>query len=254
MRKLRTVTFLLALAVWVGVPWAGVSSARAADTIETWAPGAADVEFHMGADGLHSARERRSLGGSAVIGYGLLPGLAAYFSASMASDGALVQGANEQTLGLFGTLVEADLMDLDLLLTLQTGSGGPMVVTPGLEWNLDGDPQMRTWGVYTRLLLPVYGEHAEPGVHAAKTHLDLVLNPGLYYRLAAAHQVLLEGDLAMEQFGSSGRRTELGGLAAGYNVTLHPSLELISQVYLDLTNSGRPENWGVSLGIIATLE
>lgn len=232
--------------------WA--ASVRAADTIETWAPGAADVEFYMGADGLKSAKGQRSLSGSAVIGYGLLPGLSTYFSASLAADGALAQGATEQTLGLFGTVVDSHVMDLDLLLTIQTGQGGPMVVTPGVEWNWDDHPDMLTWGLYTRLLVPAYGEHAEPGVHDTRTHTDLTINPGAYIRPAEAHQLLLELDLGWTQLGGAYRAFELGGVALGYNATLHSSLELISLVYMDVSNDLAPENWGLSIGFIATLE
>ncbi|RLB58308.1 MAG: hypothetical protein DRI34_05260 [Deltaproteobacteria bacterium] len=231
---------------------------RAADTVETWAVGASDVEFYLSAEGLGRALDERRLQSSLLAGYGLTERLSAFLGMAARGDGALASAEASLSLGLFGTLVESAHFDLDLF--LEASVGGPALsrfqLLPALEINLDHHPGQQTCGAYLRLGLPVHGQRrggdpAAPGEH--QTVYALLLNPGIYVTVAAGHQLLLEYDMSFHSAEADEHSLDIGGVALGYNVVLTERLELITQLYLDIPGTG--EGWaaGVLVGLIATL-
>lgn len=206
----------LALAVLTVAP-----ATRAADTIETWDPGAGDWELHLGADGGRDAEQ--ALYGQLVAGYGLVPRLSAYFEL----DGAVPvakTASSEPHVGAFGTPVDTEHFDADLLFDLSLATPRP-VLTPGVELNLDSAPDGRGTGVYLRLAWPT----PEPGGFTL----------GAYATATDELQLLLEHDAD-----SYWSRVALGG-----NLQLTEELELIGQLSIDFDRSAQ----GIELGVIVTL-
>lgn len=234
-------------------------AARAADTIETWDPGAADVEVYLGYDGVGAPAGDRQVFGDVVLGYGIVPGLSAYLAASLHADGVFAGGQADLALGAFGTPLDTDHVDLDLILDVSAGGAGfsEFRLTPTLELNLDAEPDLASWGGYVRLGLPLFGQSRAAGTEVGHEHeavFSVEVNPGVYVSAADDHQIFLEVDAALHPFAVAGeRQVELGGLALGWNVALADEIELISQVYLDLPQDDEPVAFGAVVGFIATL-
>lgn len=251
---LRIPVFLCCLLVALGAP-----DARAADTMEVFDVGATDAELYVGYDGLGITRALSSTFTEAVIGYGVAPRLSMFLAAGLEATGALTEGTQALTVGLYGTPLETEHVDLDLLLQVGGTTDGGYEVMPAVELNLDAADGLELWGVYLIAGVPVHA----PQLHAAVVspprdgdiELDLLLRLGSYWTISPRHQVLVELDAAVHALGSlKGTVADLGGLALGYNVTLTDSFELITQLRTDVP-TGRAEPWsaGLSAGFIATL-
>jgi hypothetical protein len=242
----RGVGVLAALAVSLAA-----ASAHACDTVETWDPGATDAESYLGVDGIDQRPADRAFYRDVVLGYGLLDRLSAFLGAGSEGNGALENDEAHLSLGVFGTPVHADHFNLDLLLTV--GASGPglsqLSVTPALEANLNLSPDMRSWGVYLRLGVPISGGIAASDGSAGDesgTQVSLAVNPGMYLTLGGRHQVLLEYHTTLHP-------RDAGALALGYNVKLNDWIELISEVSMGLPDQGSPSSFGCTFGFIATL-
>jgi hypothetical protein len=225
----------------------------AADTMETFDVGATDVEFYTGVDGLGLPSDERIAFGDMMLGYGLVERLSAYFGTTLEGSGAFTDGCSTHYMGLFGTPFDTNHLDLDLQLDM--ASGGPeqrLEIRPALELNVDADPEMRTWGLYLRTPLPVYGRKFQTGEQHATFHLESTL--GAYVHLADGHQLLMEYDMAFHPDPQDGeRRTDVGGAAFGYNVTVSDEIELINQVFVDIPQAGEKVSVSLMAGLIATL-
>lgn len=251
----RSMLIALTLATFaLGAP------ARAADTVETWAVGATDVDYYVGADGLRGSRLERTVYTDLMLGYGLVEGLSAYLGICMEGNGYLTTGTPALYTGLFGTVVEADHVDFDLFLDVAAGGPGlsELALTPAFELNFDLDPDMLSWGAYLRFGFPLIGQ-SEPVAddpealsHDTLVHFEPVL--GTYWTPRAGHQILLEVDALMHATPSKGeRRVDLGGVALGYNVGLGDAIELITQLQIDVPLGDESVDLGGMIGIIATL-
>lgn len=236
----------------------GLAAARAhaADTTETWDAGATDIDFYLGLDGVGRAQYEKTAFGELMLGYGIVERFSAFLGAALESNEVFADGAGAFFLGIFGTPLDTDHVDLDLF--FRVGAGGPgfseIEVTPALELNVDAHPERRSWGLYLRAGVPLFGRdtgdtrmHHELGLRCEAT-------VGAYYTLAGRHQLLLEHDVVWHPRPSAEDRPfEVGGLALGYNVTLSRAIELINQIYFDLPQAGEPAAFGVMSGFIATL-
>jgi len=135
---------------------------------------------------------------------------------------------------------------------LDVSAGERFQLRPALELNFDADPEMRTWGLYLRAPPPIYGRKFDTGEPHATFHLEATT--GGYVRVAAAHQVVLEYDMTYHlDPGEDERRTEIGSVALGYNVTLSDAVEIINQVALDIPQGDEKPSVGLMTGLIATL-
>jgi len=241
---------LAAVLAFVSALTAGVS---ASDTMETFDVGATDVEFYTGADGLGLPSDERAAFGDMMLGYGLVERISAYFGTTLEGSGAFADGSSTHYLGLFGTPFDTNHLDLDLQLDM--ASGGPeqrLEIRPALELNVDEDPEMRTWGLYLRTPLPVYGRKFQTGERHATFHLESTL--GTYVQLADGHQLLAEYDMAFHPDPQDGeRRTDVGGAAFGYNVAVSDEIELITQAFVDIPQAGDQVSVSLMAGLIATL-
>ncbi len=239
-----TLAVLLALAL--------ASPARASDTVETWDAGATDVDFYLGFEGLNA--DGGGSFGDIMLGYGIVERFSAYLGTTLTSDEQLDDGAAEMYLGVFGTLVDTAHFDLDLFLHVAAGDGA-FELAPAIEVNVDADPNMQTWGGYLRSHFPVHGREQPFEDMPSETTYHVAVTVGGYRTIRARHQVLLEYSVDYHPDAADDHeRIELGALAAGYNVQLTDSLELVNEVYVDASAAdGEPWSFGIMTGFIATL-
>lgn len=226
-------------------------AARAADTIETWDVGAADVEFHTGVDGLGSPPGERVGSVDFVLGYGTGRRVSVYLSGGLAVDEGFATRAG-LALGMFGTPLDTDHVDVDVLLELGGSGDGlrELVVTPAVELNLDAAPDRASFGGYVRVATPVPARANAAATHPAA--LDLTV--GLYAMAAERHQLLLELSLAVRPFASGSEPDVDGaGIALGYNVQLSDAIELVSELSVAPPVGESRAAVGASVGFIATL-
>lgn len=252
-----------AVALLTGIALGALSTpARAADTIETWDPGATNLEVYLGSEGLGlPERKDRATVAELVAGYGVSNRLSAFLGATALANDALTPRDGALRLGLFGTPVDTRHVDLDLLLVLEVG--GPafqrFAVMPGFELNLDLHPNRRSAGLYLRSGVQLTGATTSaPLAIGASPQGDLTfsfpITLGMYIRVAPRHEVLLEsGFLLRPRPGPEERRLEVGGLALGYNVTLNDRVELVTQVQVDIPQGEETPAVSVMSGLIVTL-
>jgi len=227
------------LAVIVALGLGGSRAALASDTVETWEPGATDVDFYLGVDRALSGGQGSGFG-DIMFGHGLIDRMSAYMGATLQGDSDLGHGQAGLSLGVFGTPIDTRHLDFDLLLHLAADGPGltELCVAPGFELNVDADPDRRTWGAYlrTRVYLRHDSSHVVPTVGS--------------YRRIDRHELLLE--VEADHHAGAGN-TQLTGVALGSNRVLSPELELISQVRVTPPLAGAPTGFGVVAGFIATL-
>lgn len=233
--------------------------ARASDTTETFDPGATDIELYATADGLGRAAAERAFSADLVLGYGVMERLSAYLGTTLLGDGTLGSGAAQPFLGVYGTPLETDHIDIDLFLGLAVADGS-LHVAPAFELNLDSDPTLLGWGLYLRggvdlsnRRLPAHTHDGEQLLSGLAWSADATL--GAYWTVHERHQLLLELDAAFQLApGPDERAAELGGVALGYNVGVHEAIELITQVWLDLPQEpAEPPALAATAGFIATI-
>ena len=226
---------------------------HAADTIETFDVGATDLEFYVGLDGLGPRGQDRTLSTEVVAGFGIVDGLSLYLATALEANHRFVDGSAGLGVGLFGTPLDTDHFDIDLV--LDVGAAGPrfseLSVAPMAEFNMDLDPDMGSWGVFVRAGVEIAGrageEEAPPGV-------AVVINPGTYLTLGDRHQLLLEYDMAIvPATADAPAEVDVGGLAVGYNVVVAEPMELVGQLYADLPQKEQETAIGLTLGFVATL-
>ncbi len=256
----------------------------AADTTETFDPGASDFEFYAGVDGIGKGKYEKTVSAEALLGYGLMERFSGYLAAGGEANERFGDGAGWVGLGIFGTPVDTDHFDLDLMLDAGFGASD-FSLAPSLELNIDLDPEMRTWGMYVRVSENFMGRDetpdAEPGEIDCESVYDtqsggrtivcaqqpdetadpkFELAPvtgvtvGTYYTISEKHQLLLEYDMAFANNPAKDEEdTEIGGVALGYNVVLSDSIEMINQLFFDIPQDGEDFSLGISLGIVATM-
>lgn len=248
-RKLPVVEPLLLALVLLAGP------ARAADTIETFDVGATDLELYVGVDGFGPKNQDRTLSTEVVAGFGIVDGLSLYVVTALEANHRFADGAAGLGVGLFGTPLDTDHFDIDLV--LDVGAGGPgfseLALAPMAEFNLDLDPGMGSWGLFVRAGAEIAGQAAPEG-EAMPPSVAVLFNPGTYLTIAGRHQLLLEYDMAILPATSDApAAVDVGGLAVGYNVVLAEPIELVTQLFVDLPQEGEEAAVGVTVGFVATL-
>lgn len=239
-------------------------AAQAADTIETFDVGATDLEFYSGYDGIGLDKYDGVVAGELVLGLGLIDGLSATLGVSAEANERLGAGAGAVGFGLFGTPVDTDHFDLDLSWGMEI-SGSDFSLAPGIEMNFDLKPDLALWGMYVRINPTLTGRDESSEDDPATLAVDeskpkfafapgMGMTLGTYWTIAEKHQLLLEADTTLLFDPADDERTfDFGGVALGYNVMVHPSVELITQVYLDIPQEDDKFSVGVMGGIVVTL-
>jgi hypothetical protein len=193
-----------------------------------------------------------------MLGYGLLSRLSGYVGTTLSANEHFADGNADVYLGLYGTPVESDHFDVDLFLDFAAGGDGfdEFALTPMAEINFDLDPERGSWGLYTRVAVPLYGQPTggDPAEH--ERAFDVVINPGTYVSLGQRHQILIEADMSFHPSATDDEHTaDFGGVALGYNVSLtrDGSFEMINQVFVDIPRDGEQAAVGLSTGFIVTM-
>ena len=234
------------------------ADARAVDTMEPFDAGMADAELYFGFDGIGLPEHQKTLLADMLVGYGVIHRLSLFAGATLQSDESVSTGETALQLGILGTPLDTDHVDIDLVLALSIGGPGFDEVrgSPFAELNLDSQPDMSGWGLYLRAGVPVYGRKRGGGGGTsgrAETAVDAELTFGAYLSIAEIHQLLFEYVLAFHPSPAEGDTgTELGAAALGYNVTLSDAFELINQLHLDVPQEGEAVAFGMVIGLIAT--
>jgi hypothetical protein len=264
----------MARVLWVGSLWAIMmvwvsgwpSLVWAADTVEPFPVGASDFEFFVGGEGLGLDHADVTFFSETLAGFGITPRFSGYLAAGGQANGYFEHGGGTISFGLFGTVVESAIFDLDLF--LHTGfNDGAYWMAPALEINVDAEPDLTAWGGYLRLnghmagrgnsLALLQGSLAEGEDHGKgdfAPHAELTL--GAYWTLHPHHQLLVEWDTSYLFDPGEGERTfELGSVALGYNITfLGGVVQWLSQVSVDLPQDDESVSFGIMTGLIATME
>jgi hypothetical protein len=164
--------------------------ANAADTTELFGPGPCEVDFFAGFDGIGLTADEQGISGDMMLGYGVLGLLSSYLGIALSENGQLADGAADLYLGIYGTAIESDHIDLDLVLDFSSAGAhfDRFRITPSTEVNFDLDPEMQSWGAYLRAGLPVYGREtpaedpAEPAEEETSFHVEATA--GTYLTIA----------------------------------------------------------------------
>jgi hypothetical protein len=126
--------------------------------------GAADVDFYLGTDGLGGDASSQTLYGDLMVGYGAADRLSVFLGTRLEANGSLGDASPGLRMGVFGTVVETGVFDLDLALEVGAGGRGlsEIHVAPGLELNLDLRSPLGPVGLYLRAQVPVQGTDGAP--------------------------------------------------------------------------------------------
>ncbi len=240
-------------------------TAAASDTTETFDQGAVDFELSAGSEGLGTDRGGSTIFTETLLGYGIVDRVSTYLRGAGAVNNQFADGTGEVGLGVWSTPVDSDHLDIDLLLDLGWSHDGP-AITPGVEINLDAEPNLALWGAYLKAEESLANRSQSP-LEAARCAPEDGADPsteivpvtqatvGLYWTVAEHHQLLLEADgSVLNNPAEDEAAVDFGGLAAGYNVVIHRSIELVNQICFDVpVRDGDPFSVGVSVGFITSI-
>ncbi len=232
--------------------------AEAADTVETWDVGATNVDFYVGFDGIGLGKYDKTIYGDIMLGYGLIEHFSAYLGTTLQANEHFSAGEAATYFGVFGTPVDIHHFDFDLFLGFSLG--GPeytnFQLEPSTEFNFDLDPDQGSWGMYLRAGVPLYGrargEDPDSPEHEIAFHIETTI--GTYLMIADGHQAFLEYDMGfLPRPAQDEDSFAVGGVAFGYNVGVHDTIEMINQVFVDIPQGGEDFSVGLMTGIIVTL-
>jgi hypothetical protein len=230
--------------------------AYAVDTTETYDVGATDFEFYLGFDGIGRKKHEKEVSIEALAGFGFIDRFSGYVTIAGASNEYFTEGTNEVSAGIFGTPLDTDHVDLDILFN-GGAAADEFEVTPGLELNLDLKPDLALAGLYFRIEETLSGRSKETKdelnpKYAFAPQTGAVI--GIYWTVVPDNQILLEYDLGISHNPPSDeRKFENGGIALGYNAMVVDDLELLSQLYLDIPQKGEKTSVGLMVGLISTM-
>ena len=245
MRSLVATTCLLTILATPALP---------ADTLETWDQGAGNFELYSALDGIGKTVADQAVAGAMVMGWGVANRFSAYLATFMSADGYLTGAETQLNLGVFGTPVDTDHFDVDLLLDMRVGGDemNEAVVMPAVELNLDRAPDLSAYGLYFRGSAEIAGRETELG--QPERHVDLGLTLGTYVTLSSRHQLLLQYEATVhDNPGPETRKFEHGAVALGYNALLGDNLELITETRVGIAQGHGQAALGFMVGFIATL-
>ena len=230
------------------------SPARAADTIESWAKGAWDLDVYLGYDGIGRRQDARSLGSELMGGYGITDRLAIYLGLAITAKEALDGAEAGAYLGVFYTAVDTEHFDLDLALDFDAEGPGMSLLgfNPYLELNLDSNNDMSGVGAYVRAAVGLDGDADRGWQDTFGVGLEFTL--GVYVTVAADHMIFVEAGAEVNPMAGDGETIgRIASTAMGYNLVLSDLAELVTEVGLGLPTGGELLSGRVTLGVIFTI-
>ncbi len=229
--------------------------ALAVDTVEPFAPGASDFELYAGCEGLGQGLSALSFTEDAVLGYGLTERLSASLNGWVASDRRHRVEAQGMSAGLYGTVLDSPMLDLDLFLAwgMVDDTAARTEFVTGFELNLDSSRSGLFFTAFETLSARATASRDGVTANTRRTWLT-ELGLGGYLDIAEAHQLLMLLDSSLEHVPEPGGSvTDAVGLAFGYNVMVNDSIELISELGADVPTGDLPLAFAASTGLLATL-
>jgi len=268
----------LALGLLVGIPifilvsGFGVSRSCACDTIEPYDIGVTDFEAYASLIGVGKHEPDRGFSAEVLLGIGIMEWFSAHLYGGGESNWKFSEGAGFFGFGVFATPLDLNHFDIDLGINVTVGGlgqGAPapadhsqaeFTFTPFVELNLDSDSDMSGYGLYVQVFETLGGRDESRFTDLEEEIRDFTLTPGTalvvgsYLTVVNGQQLFLCYDMAFNHRAADDeRKTDVGGVAVGYNACLNERIELITEVFFDIPQDG--ENFGVDfiIGFIATL-
>jgi hypothetical protein len=227
--------------------------ARAVSPVDTYNLGPSYLSAALGYHGLGLDAEEGLFSADLTLGYGIVDRFSAYAGVEATASGSLGDPAGAFALGIIGTPLDSDHVDLDLF--LEAGASGPDAAAfnlkPGLELNLDLRPDRTCMGLFFVVWETLTARDAsEAGEEEAFEFAPrLGLEAAAYLTVAHGHQLFLVFDLlARHQPAADERATELGGITLGYNVMLNDEVELINELHVDIPQEDEVASVGLRVG------
>lgn len=231
----------------------------AADTLETWDKGASDLDFAVGAIGLgHANPADRAYWTDITLGYGIAPGFSAYLGSHLHGDGGLRNASHTPYLGLFGSPIDTDHFDFDLIADFGFNAQGAqtLCINPGFEINLDLQPELALAGLFLTgsLALGPRDPDLRPQDLTAGLLDNLSLSLGAYWSLSPSQQILLQADMVQSLCPRAlDQGVLLDAVALGYNVVLFENFEAITEFSVSPTVTHGLPQLALLLGFTAGL-
>ena len=244
MMRFGTHVTMLLLCFCATTGFLSVRCAQAADTVEPFVKGASNYELYGGVAGLGCGK---TITGETIIGFGLTDRIDSTVVLHTVSSPQFITMESGFSFGLFGNLMDTRHFDLDLYFSF--GSDGS--VTPGVEVNLDLEQDLRMAGLYVRVNEQVAGEARREKAHRSFTTMGVL---GAYYTVSPHAQILGELHLRRGHGRLGDGRLRIAGAALGLNIQIHKRLELISQIIVSPASQEHPRSFGLSTGILVTME
>lgn len=212
-------------------------AAHALDTTEPFDVGFTDNEAYVTLGALGSGGEL-SIESEYLIGIGITDRLSSSLAVGTATNHYLASSEWVVGAGLFLNLIESNLFKLDIAAGLSTT--GDFAI--GSEVNLD----------FERFGVQLTVEEGFANAATSPTEVDLTtgIAPLVYGSLSGSAQVLAAVDFAIAH---SGDGLDIGSAALGYNQVISDTIELITELSLDIPQDSESVTGAVSIGFVATI-
>ena len=222
------------------------SSGWGADTVEAFDTGLSDFEVYTSDNGISSDEPTTAL--EACLGYGATPALSLFLALSFEADRFLASTIAFE-LGALGTPLDTNHLDLDLMFAAGT-DGNAMGYSPGLELNLDLEPDLAVAGLYLRGGVDLFAAETATGNRVVS--LAGHGTAGGYVTLGR-HQLLVEFDATWQtRPAGESPAVDVGPVHLGHNLRVDDHLELISEISADVCSATNTPTYGLLVGLIAT--
>jgi hypothetical protein len=236
------------------------SAALAIDTAEPFGAGASDVAVYVAGLGLGGGRDQAMLATSFELGYGVTEQVSAYLGGSASTDASFRGVDKSLRLGVFGTVLDTPIVDLDLFLDLRLAGVDLSVggFAPGLEFSV----ALGRIGIFLTLweIITVRAPAAPESSPSAgsggalSSMLESALALGGLWSIAEGHEVLALVDLSLHPVPDGNQAAfEVGSVGLGYNVVLREGVELVNEVKLDLAGGAEQLALGFSTGVLVSM-
>jgi hypothetical protein len=245
----------------------GLFSARpvfAIDTIENFDRGLSDYEFYLFANDLNQSGETAAIGAQMTLGLGIADHISGTMTLSGQANRFLADGELSAALGLFGTPLDTNHVDIDLILETSIGPDN-LSFLPAIELNFDLLPDTELWGMWLLFSVEISGHRSELPNSATpenpdentvdyEFHIQTNILIATYVTIEESHQLLLGLDMVIEHSRDARERLfSIGSLYLGYNVALNDAFELITEFSLNIPQEGESMSYGAAIGFIATM-
>ncbi len=235
---------LLCLLVTIFVSWS--ISANALDTTEPFELGFTDYEMYSSMGGANLNAGERTIGWDGVVGVGLTDSFSAALKYSLESNDYLQSDGDQLHLWVFWTVTASKIFDVDFFSQIGTGGG----LAFGSELNLDLDK----FGLQLTLEEGIENRIDLKGNPTKERSYNLGLQPLVHYALNDSTQLLAAIDFSLPHYPKKGERSfNIGSVGIGLNIGVHPAVELITELNIDIPQDDEKMAIGAMIGFLATV-